>query len=304
MADRFQMSPELRELLGELAQDDSAKLLRVPPESIWPESQEQRPHVGASAPFLKAAERKLLEVHREEAARLLYEYFLVSTGERADFGAYAHYGDGMSPPLKADIDAQSQCLLKELSEPAGEREALRLLASCLSSRELPEPLEVVGAAIRLAPSTKLRIGLGVVLILHGADYRKPEEILRQSLTEAGSGTLASYSWENLGLLFARQGLIPDAADCYGRAVLADNERVVPKLAWLRFLVLSCQPELARRAATAVDESVPPDDKGVLWYATRAKTNNTIVSTPDAVNTRRELLPYFGPTSLLVTKEYA
>ena len=299
MADRFQMSPELRELLGELAQDDSAKLLRVPAESIWPESQEQRPHVGASAPFLKAAERKLLEVHREEAARLLYEYMTWIQREDPRFNAYSHHADCRETRPRAEVDADAKGLLQAAEGESVELEGEALLRACVASDASVSPSALLGAAMRLAPSTSIRIAQGLFRLLELDDPAGSEALLRQTLEETGSTNLASYSWENLGLLAARRGDYGEAATCYARAVRRDGSRALPKLSWLHFGLLAGRVDDCVRAAELVDRSIKQDDASLVWFSSRSAHGNESMLGQLAGRCVRNVESQLGPVSRMV-----
>ena len=73
----FELDSGLRELLGEIALDPRAELLRVPRAEVARVARAgsgSEAWVSAAAPFLRRAERRLLEVYREEIGRLLYRY--------------------------------------------------------------------------------------------------------------------------------------------------------------------------------------------------------------------------------------
>ena len=87
------MTPELRELLGAIADDPRAQLLRVKSAQAAREGLERNPKVSSSAPFLRKAERRLLELHREELGRLLYAYAHIARMHVPENTKRVHYQD-------------------------------------------------------------------------------------------------------------------------------------------------------------------------------------------------------------------
>jgi hypothetical protein len=295
------MSPELRELLGAIADDPRARLLHVAPGQVAHEALESSSKVSPSAPFLRKAERRLLEAHREELGRLLYSYAHLARTESPESKRRVHYQDWGGPaPTKVETDHRSQALLG--NKVALENEAeIELLKRCLASTCGVHPSEIIGALLRVAPSSKAQVVLGLDRSLEGAP---PEGavLLNEFLGRGPKSRFDSYAWENLGFAATLMGRPQQAASSYEAAVRADVTRVAPALDWLRFSLVIEARDSALRAADHVDRSVPVNSPILRWH--QLESVPSLASSPGRKALARILAARGGQASRSVINEFA
>ena len=273
----FELSPELRALLGEVAADPQASALR----NHLGESIARGPRHPTSAALLADAEQRLLEVLRDETARWLYQQaHLTNLKVDEDYVTFVHWGDDQSQPedrpcpLSAELDASRV-------DPE--------LPGVLARRE---PAEMLAIALRMAPSDSIRIALGITCARAGQHARSEELLV--PVCDSGDRLMASYAFENLAYLRTREFASREAARNYERALEADPTRVIPALSWLRFSLWALDREGALRARSFIDQHIRPDHAGVLWYARTYVPDLTIPS--PVLDLARELARGAGEVS--------
>lgn len=292
MAD-LSMTPELRELLGAIADDPRAQLLRVRSHQAFREGLERNPKVSSAAPFLRKAERRLLELHREELGRLLYAYAHIVRMQVPENTLRVHYQDcEVAPPAKAELDHRARALLATEGADPPETELLR---RCLASTSGLDATEVIGATLRVAPSDKAQVMLGTDLCLEG-QRAEADKALRSFLARGPGSPIDSYAWESLGVLAAQSGELAAAAGSYESSVRADPTRVVPALAWLWFSLRAEDVRSASMAAAFVDRVVPADVPAITWFRGLGDSGVRGAVSPDVARLARSVAGRSGPAS--------
>jgi hypothetical protein len=292
MAD-LSMSPDLRELLGEIAEDPRAQLLRVKSAQAAREGLERNPKVSSSAPFLRKAERRLLELYREELGRLLYAYAHVARMQVPENESRVHYQDCKHPePTKPETDHGARPLLEFRGADEAEADLLR---RCLGSTHGIDPSEIIGAALRVAPSDKAQVMLGTDLSLKGSSS-EARNVLTAFLAREPRSQVDSFAWEALGFLACQEGSYGQAAGHYEAAVRFDPGRVIPGLAWLRFSLLAGVEDAASRAAAFIDRMVPEESPAIEWYQALSRRSIGPKSSPEQKRLARLVADQSGPVS--------
>jgi hypothetical protein len=287
------MSPELRELLGDIADDPRAQLLRVKTAQAAREGLERNPKVSSSAPFLRKAERRLLELYREELGRILYAYAHIARMQVPENQGRVHFHDlKRSPPTRGDTDHAARAMLRSRGSDEPE---IDLLRRCLNSTRDILPTEIVGATLRVTPSDRASVALSVDLSLEGSPNNGEETVC--SFLKRGLGSsIDSYAWESLGLSAATSCEWGKAAAHYEAAVQSDPTRVIPALCWLRFSLLSVSKESALRASEFVDRSLHPSDPALLFMQGLGETGVGPKSSVDQRALARWVADRSGPIS--------
>ena len=263
MNEPLEIGAGVRELLGELARDETARLLCVSPRQRELETLERHPFVSSGTPSLNQVERKLLECHREEVARLLYRYAVLAAFELPGVGRRQHYADNSPLPDSSELGLRATHSLSKGSLHGHDLgHDLRVLENCLGA-SAGSPLAILVAAARFAPSAAIRIAQGSNWLQVEGDGRRAEEVLARAADQGGE--LASYALEGLGAVAADRGDYRLAMQMYERAVLADPDRPMPKLAWLRFSYRSGAHREIEASAQQVDSSLHSSDAAVRWY---------------------------------------
>ena len=262
----FPLEPNLRELLGAIVRDSEATLLNVPRGAVGLGTGGGSARAGTSAPFLRRAERRLLEVYRDEVARLLYRLAIVQRDARRP--STTHFADRAMPlPARGGLELRARKLVRFWARDLDDLPAVDLLRACVGGRRHMSPAQLTAAALRLAPSARVRIAHAADLASFEGLRRQAERLLHGVLAEQATGELASYALENLALVRAWNHRA--VARLQERAVLADRARIVPSLAWLwhsaRDLAGGGSTERVRRAAEQVDRTVGPEHPALAWY---------------------------------------
>lgn len=256
--------PELRELLGEVARAGGSALLQIPRSELQAGARAAADgppeRLSARAPFLRRAERRLLEVHREELARLLFAYAVAQRHAWRPDGAH-HDDCTLVPPERDALDRRNRALARTWARDLDDLPAVDLLRACLRHSRRVAPVQLTAAGLRIAPSARMRIAHAVDLVLCERLPLPAARLLHGVLAEQGDGVEASYAWENLAW-------IEPAAELFERAVCAERSRVVPSIWWLRLALRRGSPEGLLRAARQVEEAVPPDHPALAWCGTQ------------------------------------
>lgn len=254
--------PGLRALLGELLCDADARLLHVSRAVLRQRACGGSTGAASTAPFLRRAERRLLEVYREEVARLLYHLALVHRAAARPMGA--HYADCVLPlPEAGALELRTRKLARFWARDLDDLAAVDLLRACIGRGRRVSPAQLTAAALRIAPSARVRIAHAADLAAFEGLRPQAERMLHGVLAEQVNGELASYALENLSLV--RPSDHAALAVLHARAVRSDPTRVVPSLAWLRHSAHGRSLAGVLRAAEQVDHLVSEDHPALAWY---------------------------------------
>jgi hypothetical protein len=225
------IDPEIRELLQELASDQGARLLRVTPQDARASLYERDRRVFPSAPFLRNAEKKLLEAYRNELGRLLYRWGVVLLFQRG-VPALCRYGY-QSHPLPDQERVRQEVAGIRAPARAGqlENEVAELLASCLSVGACPDPTEVFVASLRVQPTHRTLRSLGTALVIGNTHLKRGRMLMEDALHQQSFGTDASYSLEAIASTDCIEGNYGAALKLYEAASNEDPDRATTAQAW-------------------------------------------------------------------------
>lgn len=255
--------PDLEEVLRDIAADPRARLLRARSSADFVRVARDEA-VGNGAPGLRAAERELLRVHREEVARLLRERCVMALYG----GAAVKRGLIRTITLESELEIPSK---KEWEEhcrivrfEAGDpftTEGLSLIEACISNSERVTPLELARASSRLVPT--VQASLYEAFCLSASGHRaEAREIYRRVIVEGTSPFLASYVWDGVGRSFALEGDHSRALEAYDRAAKACPEHVHAFMPRVVQSALGRNEVSTVRALAELDERIPADHKCV------------------------------------------
>jgi tetratricopeptide (TPR) repeat protein len=164
-------TPEVEELLREIAKEPNSVLLRMPREKVKASLMEKRSPVGPMTAGLSNAERELVRVHREEFALQL---------RRASWVKLA--GDGVGPvvvnrqwqghgriPLPSDKEARAG-IARVVRRPGLSEESENSVSEWFDSARAnwPSAAEIAALAHRIAPKSQDLIYAGADLLIHKA----------------------------------------------------------------------------------------------------------------------------------------
>ncbi len=275
--------PDLAQVLEDIANDSRAKLLRVPNSGDIVRMMRPEP-VGVAAPGLTAAERHLLEVHREEVVFLLRQKCLGLFF--ASDAAENRFNRCLTPTTKHDILSKEDWAVR--SKIAFDRcpmsdAPIRGLRECLAVPN-PSPIQVARILTRITSSSYGPLYEASYL----ADKNQNQDsiTLCKGLIGNTSSFHESFAWQIVGRIhfgsdYAR------SRDSFERASLASPEQCAPPLYWLIQAVLSGDTRSAERAADSI--TVDPSHRAVSESAHIARWNISRACTsvpPEALNLAR------------------
>jgi hypothetical protein len=204
-------SPEVEEILRDIAQDESSVLFRVPREKVEMTLIERSGFVGETAPGLSAAEREILRVHREEVAYVLRLACWVQLTSSTWGRVTLHTRDGVGVPIEASsrvsISEQAERALLTTSE-----DRTRIDESdCLAHVSRPFPgswpsvAQLASASHRLVPTDQTRLYAGLDLV----SRQQPTSarfVFHQVLSGTPEPTHRVAALDDIAVAFGAQGL--------------------------------------------------------------------------------------------------
>jgi hypothetical protein len=260
------MDPEFRALLEEVLGDPQARLLRVTPDALRATLYERDRRVSPAAPFLKSAERHLLQAYRDELGRLLCRWGTALLFARG-VPAFCHFGDGQVPlPNTETLRKDAAHLQRMLARHDLEPDTAAFLAGCTTGDRSLTPSALLAAANRLAPSAKYERTLGTALLFASDDARSGKRMISESLSHVPTGRDGSYSWEALGWIACTAEDLAAGLACYRAAAECDSDRTLPALFWM-WTALRTENEVELSRASGVLEDVAEQHEAdVEWFA--------------------------------------
>lgn len=289
MSEAAPISAEVRELLGALAADGQAGLLRA----------RTRPRqttavVTSSAPFLKAAERKLLDAHREEVARLLYGLASALVKGRGDGPRLVHFREEAVHLDRGQL-AGRLGRIAAAGIDLDDHGALDLVRACSLPGTALDAQHLIATAFRLAPSDSLRVLRGLSTFLDEGDATAARGQLNELLSSKPSGRIASYAWENLGMMAIEMGRFDEAARSYEMAATCDRERIIPRVSWLNASLLSEDLDQAIRAAGTLEAALE-STAAVGWLVGCRNQSKRPIPGHRARELARQMMDRSGPVA--------
>lgn len=256
--ERITLSPEVQEVLREVAQRHGSALLRVERKDLLRTVTRNEALVHATSSGLSVAERHLVQVHREEVAHALRAaayHRLVLGPEPPAFvvdGSIASIRQQV--PRAADVRMLASEAVRSLPLAAVHPEESSLLDLCASpdSDLWPTAGRLAAAAHRLVPTDATRIYASLDLRREGRLHSAMLS-LQTVLTSRGSTHHRVVAWTNLGDILFRLGRPRDAW-------LAANHACAEDHGWILAQANRSIAALVLGDASLIDRSVREFDR--------------------------------------------
>ncbi|MEQ1735638.1 MAG: tetratricopeptide repeat protein [Rhodoglobus sp.] len=232
--DVITLQPEVEEILRELAKRPGSALLRVPRKDVVRTVLERDTMVHARSAGLSAAERHLVQVHREEVAFALRQaayYRLAADSERSKLIADQSFASIRSriPSLGA-VRAEASEVVAELRRGRGDGETLEILESCIAPDPTVWPTagQLAATAHRLIPSNTSRVYMSLDLRSGGQDLAALAP-LRCVIQVGGSSAETAVAWSNLADALVSLGQYEKAYVAAEEACRTDPDLLIAQL---------------------------------------------------------------------------
>ncbi|MFT5048987.1 MAG: hypothetical protein ACI8QZ_000376 [Chlamydiales bacterium] len=303
-ATRTFIDPEISGLMREILSNPKAKLFNTPSPKQLPGVTGMMTPVGLHQAGLVPAERHLLQVYRQEVAWLLRQAALTRLYEDPKKGRL----------LRKSITVDRTLELLDTRE-IGQR--LQTARNASDGANIPDeewdvfqlatspngtPADVARlcqASLRLAPSDEVRIYLGVDMGMR-AQTESAVSLLEDVVQSASSDLIASYAWQNIGMLKAEAGQPEEAFIAYISATSTPEIRPVPAIASLHFAVRSESPSRILWAAALIDQFLEPTHTAIVEHCS-SPTSRALETS--GMRILEGLLGRLGPTSRRVTDAF-
>ncbi len=256
-------APELEALLRVMASDPRSSLLRVRRPARVKDFLGRGSAIRESRTGLRAAERELLRVHREELAQLLREACVMlfyAVRERRGFLHHSRtVGEAIRVASPREWSARGESALERVAVDGLALAGLDLIRACLGNpaRSGLPIVQLARAAQVLVPSGLHECYIGLDLVLGGRPATGTR-VLQDLLASGPRRIVASHTSENLGLACGLAGDDRTALLHYRHAAEIAGDRPAPVMAWLVCAVTTVQEKQARRAATILEDLVAKD----------------------------------------------
>jgi hypothetical protein len=257
------LDPEVEAILQEVAKDPDSILLRVDrPKELKAITRGADTLVTGKVGF-SAAEKQLLEVHREEAAyllRLAYYELAEEVAEERERGLFV-------PPQGKAVETLGDTVIRERLR--RQRESLSTDSEIRDGIDaglllLADPdarlVDLAIASLRLAPSFSARsyVGSEHMIVEH---WCSAEVVYRRLVAEATCANLRADCLEGLSTVLSQTGRPGESREEFRRASeLAPGHPSV--LSWLMVSIQTEHDEQAREALRLVDYYWPTPDREV------------------------------------------
>jgi len=298
------IDPEVEEILRLIGADRGSALLRVPRPQNIRGLLERTPRVSVGAAMLTVAERHLLQVHRNEVARLLVEAgkTLLIDGPRRRVKV-SPYQTARREHLRlepGDLARQMQKIRPSRTIEDNLDHPWKLLEECVRHPFglAPTVTQLAEASLRLQPSDEARIEAGLDLIHLGAPEASVR-ILHDVLQAPASASIWASAENNLGVAFAYLGEMEKAHHHHVSACEVGEDVLEP---WMNRLIFAIQLGLvddARLAAESIDSLASETHPLVVSVAKRQEVDRLSgVWFPTGVSHEsiRQLESRLGPAS--------
>jgi len=155
------------------------------------------------------------------------------------------------------------------------------------------------ASIRLAPSDEGRIYLAVDMGMRGESDRATR-LLDGVLAGCPANLIASYAWQNIGMLKAEAEQPVLAFEAYVSASHTTEVRPIPAIGSLHFSVRTESESEILMSARALDEFLSPDHATVIEHCA-ARPPRSLTSAGERLLT--SIRDRLGPTSRRITNVF-
>lgn len=301
----FELDPEMKALLREIASNERARLLRVPRGRAMACLFERSPRVGLFAPGLTSAEVKLLERHREELAHLLlrvyYERYLQNADVRRRHclhgpEKYKFLGEVQ---LERRVLSQVNALRSAYPTDSVAIELIRLTEGATTSGVSRS--QILAAARGLAESDLTRIYTGYELALAESPEAAAKvfyDVGRQTLSR--QTTLLALS--ALGDTQARMGQMVKARETFAQSAQMGLDFLNEPLSWLAYALQTGHLDQVRAASDLVDSSLTKfSDEVAGWVRSRHEERDFGIWSPsiEGIRLARSQDDRVGPVAQMV-----
>lgn len=263
------LSPELCEVLIDVARDPRSTLLRTPSAAVEC-SPRDVPILSARTPGWTSAERHLLQAYREEVGLLLRN--AIRTGILSSprgsllFFHASRRSDHEACETPDDISRSAWILARMRHSRELNFDESAWIAALAAGEEtwLPRLSSVAASALRIQATDTTRVLTGAALILESklsAAHRFLSGVTRGS----GGAWIESMAWSNLGLVASLRSNRPCAMHAYAQASCLSPANEVFALNCLVQAILLADLPLARLAASRVDELVLESSPNLKRY---------------------------------------
>lgn len=251
-----QMSPELRELLGEVgAQRESALFTLTRSDRDKVIQRPGREGIGRSAGRFTLAEREILDGYRHELARCITDRTVAAVvqGILGEARKYVLPDDRAARlDVKQSGDAAVAAAKRVPSESAMTADAVSGGESDVDSYQ-----RLQACAVRLVPSGRARYHLADILRLKGSESSACQA-LRGVIRDFDGSRVASVSAEFVAGIYADNGAVAEACKYYRLATEMSPQRVVPGAGWLFQAIRLTDQGESQAAISAIDGSAGVD----------------------------------------------
>ena len=224
------LDPHLEEVLRDIEADPKARLFRISPRQLLRTLRDRDPVIGTRQVGLSTAERELLEVHREEVARLLYDTALADLyggrHGRIALGRWVTSVQEVHVPSRSELQRRHQ-YLTSLPEVGGDAQARVILleehlGSAIGGR--PDGVRLLLNSLRLAARSRTRIALALALMAREED-EKAAGVLNAVLERRSSTLTHAIALGNLAYVRQRQGNDLAALELSGASRIRQPDRI-------------------------------------------------------------------------------
>lgn len=264
MSSDMLFTPEVEEILREVASDPRSSLLKISRPEHLRGHFERYSNVGPHTAGLTVAERELLQVHRSEVARLLGD--MCRTRLAADT-VTVHQSLSVDRKVRIYSESELKAHVEEIEARGDLSDAGigGLLERCVAgSHRAPSVVEIATAMGRLEPTDTARVLAGMGMTTHDRP-RAALDLYRVVLAGRPSRVMASQTWDNVARAFSLLGDSDQALSASLEACYANSEKVESRFVSLCTAFDLGYEDVAFRMATEVNELVPANHESVDWY---------------------------------------
>jgi len=262
-----QLSPEITEIVRDIAARGDSVLLRVPRGSEIRSLREDRPVTRSAVSDLSRAERHLLTVYREEVAFALRQaaWFRVTTGESATHVFCRRHTSSKSAPettARAVVIRAAESIRPSKEWPS-DAHCIAVLESMIASSptDWPSAAALCAAAQRLVPSYSGRLTAGLDYHIR-ARHESAGVVFAECVRSAVSADQLGIAWTNLAEAAYARGRNVGAWNAAQRAVRHYPSLFMAHVSCAWFSIQLADLDSARRAVREL-EALAADDASLL-----------------------------------------
>ncbi|QDU65251.1 hypothetical protein [Engelhardtia mirabilis] len=260
------LSPELRELLGDIGKQRESVLLNVSRADLTKlvERPDER-GIDRSIGRLSNAEKELLDCRKFELASAIHARVVASAMEAPEL-----WSRGYVESRVRSANAARPIQTEEFQLPSVVSSDARAYDSLAESGPLtPQAASrVQSLAVKLVPTVTNRVLLGYAL-WHGGSADAAQRVGRGSAADAGTISVGSYAADLLAMIASEKFDTGRALGLYRRSSMLDPSRTAPPLEWIAQSIYVGDGDEAESATRAVLETA--SDEVVLESISAGRT---------------------------------